>query len=98
MVFRDRDTDTDKPVGTDRELWVELGLKSSNHSQTFPHCLPEVDIVCHIQATSPCLHPYHINEALQMITDEGYDYVFAVVRRHQFRWSEVKREGTIFKD
>ncbi|KAF5891871.1 n-acylneuraminate cytidylyltransferase, partial [Clarias magur] len=53
---------------------------------------PEVDIICHIQATSPCLHPYHIKEALEMITDEGYDFVFAAVRRHQFRWTEVKRE------
>uniref|UniRef100_A0A671SGV1 N-acylneuraminate cytidylyltransferase n=1 Tax=Sinocyclocheilus anshuiensis TaxID=1608454 RepID=A0A671SGV1_9TELE len=53
----------------------------------------EVDIVCHIQATSPCLHPHHIREALQMITEQGCDYVFSVVRRHQFRWEEVDKKG-----
>ncbi len=53
----------------------------------------EVDIVCHIQATSPCLHPHHIRDALQMITEQGYDYVFSVVRRHQFRWEEVDKKG-----
>ncbi|KAI4903963.1 hypothetical protein NFI96_026413, partial [Prochilodus magdalenae] len=73
----------------------EVSKDSSSSLETIQEFLklrPEVDIVCHIQATSPCLHPYHIKEALQMITDEGYDYVFSVVRRHQFRWSEVKRE------
>lgn len=53
----------------------------------------EVDIVCHIQATSPCLQPYHIREALQMITQQGYDFVVSVVRRHQFRWQEVNQKG-----
>uniref|UniRef100_A0A3Q4FYJ4 N-acylneuraminate cytidylyltransferase n=1 Tax=Neolamprologus brichardi TaxID=32507 RepID=A0A3Q4FYJ4_NEOBR len=48
----------------------------------------EVDIVCHFQATSPCLHPFHVKEALEKITVHGYDSVFAVVRRHQFRWKE----------
>uniref|UniRef100_A0A671SFL7 N-acylneuraminate cytidylyltransferase n=1 Tax=Sinocyclocheilus anshuiensis TaxID=1608454 RepID=A0A671SFL7_9TELE len=52
----------------------------------------KVDIVCHIQATSPCLHPHHIREALQMITEQGCDYVFSVVRRHQFRWEEVDKK------
>ncbi|XP_036431225.1 N-acylneuraminate cytidylyltransferase B, partial [Colossoma macropomum] len=73
----------------------EVSRDSSSSLDTIQEFLklrPEVDIVCHIQATSPCLHPYHIKEALQMITDEGYDSVFAVVRRHQFRWSEVKKE------
>ncbi|KAL0155314.1 hypothetical protein M9458_049577, partial [Cirrhinus mrigala] len=50
-----------------------------------------VDIICHIQATSPCLHPHHIKEALQMIMEQGCDYVFSVVRRHQFRWEEVDK-------
>ncbi|KAM9424118.1 N-acylneuraminate cytidylyltransferase A [Pholidichthys leucotaenia] len=54
---------------------------------------PEVDILCHFQATSPCLHPFHVKEALEMITKQGYDSVFAVVRRHQFRWKEVKKES-----
>uniref|UniRef100_A0A673IQ05 N-acylneuraminate cytidylyltransferase n=1 Tax=Sinocyclocheilus rhinocerous TaxID=307959 RepID=A0A673IQ05_9TELE len=31
---------------------------------------------------------HHIREALQMITEQGCDYVFSVVRRHQFRWEE----------
>ncbi|XP_076863082.1 N-acylneuraminate cytidylyltransferase-like [Brachyhypopomus gauderio] len=73
----------------------EVSRDSSSSLETIQEFLrlrPEVDIVCHIQATSPCLHPYHINEALNMITDEGYDYVFSVVRRHQFRWSEVNKE------
>ncbi|KTF73955.1 hypothetical protein cypCar_00041650 [Cyprinus carpio] len=62
--------------------------------QEFIRLRPEVDIVCHIQATSPCLHPHHIREALQMITEQGCDYVFSVVRRHQFRWEEVDKKGT----
>ncbi|XP_077066249.1 N-acylneuraminate cytidylyltransferase B-like isoform X2 [Siphateles boraxobius] len=61
--------------------------------QEFIRLRPEVDIVCHIQATSPCLHPHHIREALQMITGQGYDYVFSVVRRHQFRWEEVDEKA-----
>lgn len=51
----------------------------------------EVDVVCNIQATAPCLHPYHLKEALEMITLHGFDSVFSVVRRHQFRWQEVKK-------
>lgn len=73
----------------------EVSKDSSSSLDTireFIRLRPEVDIICHIQATSPCLHPYHIKEALEMITEEGYDSVFAVVRRHQFRWTEVKRE------
>uniref|UniRef100_A0A3Q2PSX6 N-acylneuraminate cytidylyltransferase n=1 Tax=Fundulus heteroclitus TaxID=8078 RepID=A0A3Q2PSX6_FUNHE len=49
---------------------------------------PEVSVVCNIQATSPCLHPSHLQEALKKITEEGYDSVFSVVRRYQFRWTE----------
>ncbi|XP_072315251.1 N-acylneuraminate cytidylyltransferase A [Eucyclogobius newberryi] len=59
--------------------------------QEFVRLNPEVDVVCHIQATSPCLHPFHLKEALEYITDQGYDSVFAVVRRHHFRWQEVKK-------
>lgn len=51
----------------------------------------EVDIVCNIQATSPCLHPRHLKEALDMIKKQSFDSVFSVVRRHQFRWQEVKK-------
>ncbi|XP_015260479.1 PREDICTED: N-acylneuraminate cytidylyltransferase-like [Cyprinodon variegatus] len=53
----------------------------------------EVDVVCHIQCTSPCLHPSHLQQALKKIIEDGYDSVFSVVRRHQFRWKEVK-EGS----
>ncbi|XP_047241408.1 N-acylneuraminate cytidylyltransferase-like [Girardinichthys multiradiatus] len=53
----------------------------------------DVTVVCNIQATSPCLHPSHLQEALKKITEEGFDSIFSVVRRHQFRWKEVK-EGS----
>lgn len=49
-------------------------------------------MVCNIQATAPCLHPFHVKEALELITKHGFDSVFSVVRRHQFRWQEVKKE------
>ncbi|CAK6973342.1 N-acylneuraminate cytidylyltransferase A [Scomber scombrus] len=52
---------------------------------------PEVDVICNIQATAPCLQPKHVEEALDMITKQGFDSVFSVVRRHQFRWQEVKK-------
>lgn len=59
--------------------------------QEFLKMKPEVTVLCNIQATSPCLHPSHLQEALKKITVEGYDSVFSVVRRHQFRWKEVKK-------
>nr|XP_055047599.1 N-acylneuraminate cytidylyltransferase B-like [Misgurnus anguillicaudatus] len=75
----------------------EVSKDSSSSLETIKEFIqhrPEVDIVCHIQATSPCLHPYHITGALQMITEHGYDCVFSVVRRHNFRWTEVNnKEG-----
>ncbi|XP_052399635.1 N-acylneuraminate cytidylyltransferase B-like [Carassius gibelio] len=75
----------------------EVSKDSSSSLETiqeFIRVRPEVDIVCHIQATSPCLHPHHIREALQMITEQGCDYVFSVVRRHQFRWEKTdKKDG-----
>ncbi|XP_032440185.1 N-acylneuraminate cytidylyltransferase-like [Xiphophorus hellerii] len=52
---------------------------------------PKVAVVCNIQATSPCLHPSHIKKALKKITEDGYDSVFSVVRRYQFRWKEVEK-------
>ncbi|XP_015228095.1 PREDICTED: N-acylneuraminate cytidylyltransferase-like [Cyprinodon variegatus] len=61
--------------------------------QEFLRKNPEVDVVCHIQCTSPCLHPSHLQQALKKIIEDGYDSVFSVVRRHQFRWKEVK-EGS----
>ncbi|KAJ0070232.1 hypothetical protein NL108_006130, partial [Boleophthalmus pectinirostris] len=59
--------------------------------QEFIRLNPVVDIVCHIQATSPCLHPFHLKEALEYILKRGYDSVFSVVRRHHFRWQEIKK-------
>ncbi|MEQ2170039.1 hypothetical protein GOODEAATRI_031176, partial [Goodea atripinnis] len=60
-------------------------------SQISVFLFTEVTVVCNIQATSPCLHPSHLQEALKKITEEGFDSVFSVVRRHQFRWKEVKK-------
>lgn len=54
----------------------------------------DVDIICNIQATSPCLHPRHLKEAVELMTEQGCDSVFSVVRRHHFRWEEVK-EGLL---
>ncbi|KAM9836317.1 N-acylneuraminate cytidylyltransferase A isoform 1-T1 [Aulostomus maculatus] len=59
--------------------------------QEFARLNPEVDVICNIQATSPCLHPFHIKEALESIMLHGFDSVFSVVRRHQFRWQETKK-------
>lgn len=59
--------------------------------QEFIKFRPEVDVLCNIQATSPCLHPFHVKGALKMILEGEFDSVFAVVRRHQFRWQEVKK-------
>ncbi|XP_036376344.1 N-acylneuraminate cytidylyltransferase A [Megalops cyprinoides] len=63
--------------------------------QEFADLNRDVNIICNIQATSPCLHPHHLKEALAMITEFGYESVFSVVRRHQFRWQEVKKEGGV---
>lgn len=61
--------------------------------QEFARLNPGVNVICNIQATSPCLHPFHLREALEMITQQGFDSVFSVVRRHHFRWQEVKKES-----
>ncbi|XP_041729744.2 N-acylneuraminate cytidylyltransferase [Coregonus clupeaformis] len=63
--------------------------------QEFARLNPEVDVICHIQATSPCLHPFHLKEALEMITNQGFTSVFAVARQHHFRWQEVKKGGSV---
>ncbi|XP_061664086.1 N-acylneuraminate cytidylyltransferase A [Syngnathoides biaculeatus] len=72
----------------------EVSRDSSSSLETIQEFLrlnPQVDILCHIQATSPCLHPFHVKEALELITVHGFDSVFSVVRRHHFRWQEVKK-------
>uniref|UniRef100_A0AAY5EDJ2 N-acylneuraminate cytidylyltransferase n=1 Tax=Electrophorus electricus TaxID=8005 RepID=A0AAY5EDJ2_ELEEL len=63
--------------------------------QEFCRMNPEVDIICNIQATSPCLHPHHLIQAVEMVTKQGYDSVFSVVRRHHFRWQEVTNKGAL---
>ncbi|XP_071393888.1 N-acylneuraminate cytidylyltransferase A [Centroberyx affinis] len=72
----------------------EVSRDSSSSLETIQEFIrlnPEVDVICNIQATSPCLHPFHVKEAVEMVTLQGFDSVFAVVRRHQFRWQEVKK-------
>ncbi|KAL6473571.1 hypothetical protein MHYP_G00171320 [Metynnis hypsauchen] len=72
-------------VSKDTSTSMETLLEFSKIEQ-----VADVDIICNIQATSPCLHPHHLKEALEMITEKGYDSVFSVVRRHHFRWREIK--------
>ncbi|XP_041934540.1 N-acylneuraminate cytidylyltransferase A isoform X2 [Alosa sapidissima] len=76
----------------------EVSRDSSSSLETiqeFVRLNPGVDIICNIQATSPCLHPHHLKQALAKITEEGFESVFSVVRRHHFRWKEVKKgEGS----
>uniref|UniRef100_A0A3P9PPB5 N-acylneuraminate cytidylyltransferase n=1 Tax=Poecilia reticulata TaxID=8081 RepID=A0A3P9PPB5_POERE len=72
----------------------EVSKDSSSSVETIQEFLrnnTEVDMVCHIQATSPCLHPSHLQNALKIIMEDGYDSVFSVVRRHEFHWKEVKK-------
>ncbi|XP_051799770.1 N-acylneuraminate cytidylyltransferase [Acanthochromis polyacanthus] len=73
---------------------AEVSRDSSTSLETMQEFVmlnPEVDVVCNIQATSPCLHPFHLKGALEMMMLQGFDSVFSVVRRHQFRWQEVKK-------
>ncbi|XP_023201812.1 N-acylneuraminate cytidylyltransferase-like isoform X2 [Xiphophorus maculatus] len=72
----------------------EVSRDSSTSLETIQEFLkenPEVTVVCNIQATSPCLHPSHLKNALKKITEDGYDSIFSVVRRYQLRWKEVKK-------
>ncbi|KAJ8007381.1 hypothetical protein DPEC_G00116920 [Dallia pectoralis] len=61
--------------------------------QEFARQKPEVDVICNIQCTSPCLHPFHLKQALDLITKENYESVFSVVRRHHFRWQMETNES-----
>ncbi|XP_023201809.1 N-acylneuraminate cytidylyltransferase-like [Xiphophorus maculatus] len=72
----------------------KVSRNSSTSLETIQEFLkenPEVTVVCNIQATSPCIHPFHLKNALKKITEDGYDSVFSVVRRYQFRWKEVEK-------
>lgn len=75
-----RSTDVSKDTSTSLETLQE-----------FSRLNPEVDVICNIQATSPCLHPHHLKKAVEMMTKQGYESVFSVVRRHHFRWQEIKK-------
>ncbi|XP_051547396.1 N-acylneuraminate cytidylyltransferase A-like [Myxocyprinus asiaticus] len=59
--------------------------------QEFARLNTDVGVICNIQATSPCLHPYHLKQSLELMTKQGFESVFSVVRRHHFRWQEVKK-------
>ncbi|XP_061566657.1 N-acylneuraminate cytidylyltransferase A [Cololabis saira] len=72
----------------------EVSKDSSTSLETIQEFLSvhkHVDVVCNIQATSPCLHPSHLKEALELITKRDCESVFSVVRRYEFRWTEVKK-------
>ncbi|XP_002731200.1 N-acylneuraminate cytidylyltransferase-like [Saccoglossus kowalevskii] len=56
---------------------------------------PEVDILAMIQCTSPLLHPWMLHEPVKMIREHKYDSVFAVSRRHLFRWKEIQKPGEL---
>lgn len=75
----------------------EVSQDSSSSLETiqeFSRLNPGVGVICNIQATSPCLHPHHLKEAVDCITKEGCDSVFSVVRRHHFRWKEIKNKAS----
>ncbi|XP_074860741.1 N-acylneuraminate cytidylyltransferase [Carettochelys insculpta] len=73
---------------------AEVSKDSSTSLETIKEFLdhhPEVDIIGNIQVTSPCLHPTDLIKVAKMIREDGFDSVFSVVRRHLFRWSEIKK-------
>ncbi|TTR20085.1 N-acylneuraminate cytidylyltransferase [Bagarius yarrelli] len=75
-----------------RSLEVSKDTSTSLETlQEFSRNNPDVDVICNIQATSPCLHPHHLKKAVEMMTKQGYESVFSVVRRHHFRWQEIKK-------
>ncbi|XP_072418372.1 N-acylneuraminate cytidylyltransferase A isoform X2 [Chiloscyllium punctatum] len=51
----------------------------------------EINVVGHLQCTSPCLHPRHLKDVVKMFKEEQYDSIFSVVRHHHFRWKEVSK-------
>ncbi|RXN19766.1 N-acylneuraminate cytidylyltransferase-like protein [Labeo rohita] len=82
-----------KSWGAEVHRSPEVSKDSSSSLETikeFSRLHPDVDVICNIQATSSCLHPRHLKEAVEYITKGGCDSVFSVVRRHHFRWQEVE--------
>nr|KAF6360211.1 hypothetical protein mMyoMyo1_011163 [Myotis myotis] len=88
-------TDHDEIENVAKQFGARVHRRSSEVSKVSPTSLDaiveflsyhnEVDMVGNIQATSPCLHPTDLQKVSEMIREEGYDSVFSVVRRHQFR-------------
>lgn len=76
-------------------IHTEYFIRNFSHFLIFSSL--EIDIVGNIQATSPCLHPTHLIKVARMIQKEGYESVFSVVKRYQFRWHKNKNGGNIFK-
>ncbi|CAN0428005.1 N-acylneuraminate cytidylyltransferase [Lampetra fluviatilis] len=78
---------------------LEVSKDSTSSLETIQEFLKhhdEVDSVMNIQATSPCLHPEHLQEVISMFRSGQYDSIFSVVRRHHFRWQEVNiKEGEV---
>ncbi|XP_032440184.1 N-acylneuraminate cytidylyltransferase-like isoform X2 [Xiphophorus hellerii] len=93
-------TDHDEIAKVAKSWWAKVHRRSEKVSrddstsletiQEFLRENPEVTVVCNIQATSPCLHPSHLKNALKKITEDGYDSIFSVVRKRHFRWKEVE--------
>lgn len=48
----------------------------------------EYDIFCLLQATSPLTRRTDINNALELLTKDGYDSGLSVVKTHRFIWSK----------
>eukprot|EP00058_Branchiostoma_floridae_P002163 XP_002587651.1 hypothetical protein BRAFLDRAFT_115660 [Branchiostoma floridae] len=97
-------TDHDEIAAVSREFGAQVHRRSPEVSrdastsletiQEFIRAHPEVDIFGNVQATAPCVHPFHLRKAMKAMTEDGFDSLFAVVRRHAFRWKEVK-EGEV---
>ncbi|KAI8482561.1 hypothetical protein Bbelb_397090 [Branchiostoma belcheri] len=97
-------TDHDEIAAVSREFGAQVHRRSPEVSrdastsletiQEFIREHPEVDIFGNVQATAPCVHPFHLRKAMKAMTEDGFDSLFAVVRRHAFRWKEVK-EGEV---
>ncbi|XP_072168070.1 N-acylneuraminate cytidylyltransferase A-like [Diadema setosum] len=73
-----------------RGSWSARDHASSSEAiKEFFDAHPEVEMVAHIQCTSPSLHPWHFKEPVAMIRRGQYDSVFSVTRLRMLRWKEV---------
>lgn len=54
----------------------------------FISSVPEVDCLVTIQATSPLLESWHLDEALELFVQAGYDSMLSVVRVKRFFWAD----------